>query len=160
MPAPRKFLVASTSLPLSLGWGWNLSLYVGILLGLLMLMLLLLWMLLRQLSNSVGKSVLQPARSFRQPRFEHRFQHVLWNKEGDNFAKTLPGLRLSGLLECAFADSCKKMTLRNDLLWTQVPIFSHNKIKSCHGLVRRNYCPFFKAIFMFLLYYFAQKQGV
>ncbi|XP_068596752.1 annexin A5a [Brachionichthys hirsutus] len=43
MPAPRKFLVASTTLPLALGWGWNLSLYVGLLLGLLTLMLLLLW---------------------------------------------------------------------------------------------------------------------
>lgn len=77
MPAPRKFLVASTSLPLALGWGWNVSLYVGMLLGLLMLMLLLLWMLLKQLSNSVGKCTLQPGRSFRQPCFEQRFQHVL-----------------------------------------------------------------------------------
>nr|XP_046263015.1 annexin A5a [Scatophagus argus] len=67
MPAPKKFLVASTSLPLALDWGWNLSLYVGILLGLLTLMLLLLWMLLKQLRNSVGKSMLQPVRSFRQP---------------------------------------------------------------------------------------------
>ncbi|XP_054453115.1 annexin A5a [Anoplopoma fimbria] len=52
MPAPRKFLESSTSLPLALDWGWNLSLYVGMLLGLLVLMLLLLWMLLKQLSNS------------------------------------------------------------------------------------------------------------
>ncbi len=77
MPAPRRFLVESTSLPLALGWGWNLSLYVGMLLGLLTLMLLLLWMLLKQLRNSVGKSTLQPFRSFRQPHFEQRLQHVL-----------------------------------------------------------------------------------
>ncbi|GLD70493.1 annexin A5a [Lates japonicus] len=77
MPAPRKFLVASTSLPLALGWGWNLSLYLGILFGLLILMMLLLWMLLKQLGNSVAKSMLLPARSFRQPGFEHRLQHVL-----------------------------------------------------------------------------------
>ncbi|TNN47955.1 hypothetical protein EYF80_041848 [Liparis tanakae] len=77
MPAPRKFLVASTSLPLALDWGWNLSLYVGILLGLLVLMLLLLWMLLKQLSNSVTKSSLQPVRSFRQPCCEQRLRHVL-----------------------------------------------------------------------------------
>lgn len=76
MPAPKRFLVASTSLPLALGWGWNLSLYVGMLLGLLTLMLLLLWMLLKQLRNSVGKSTLQPARSFRQPYREQRLQHV------------------------------------------------------------------------------------
>ncbi|XP_028272778.1 annexin A5a [Parambassis ranga] len=61
MPAPRKFLVASTSLPLALGWGWNLSLYVGMLLGLLVLMMLLLWMLIKQLRNTVAKSMLQPA---------------------------------------------------------------------------------------------------
>ncbi|XP_069557930.1 annexin A5a [Brachyistius frenatus] len=60
MPAPRKFLVASTSLPLALDWGWNLSLYVGLLLGLLTLLMLLLWMLLKQLSNTVAKSMLQP----------------------------------------------------------------------------------------------------
>lgn len=77
MPAPRRFLVASTSLPLALDWGWNLGLYVGMLLGLLTLLLLLLWILLRQLRNSVGKSSLQPMRSFRQPHFEQRFQHVL-----------------------------------------------------------------------------------
>ncbi|XP_067375504.1 small integral membrane protein 43-like [Channa argus] len=77
MPAPRKFLVASTSLPLELGWGWNLSLYVGLFFGLLMLMMLLLWMLLKQLRNSVAKSTLQPGRSFRQPCFERRIQHVL-----------------------------------------------------------------------------------
>lgn len=77
MPAPRKFLVASTTLPLALGWGWNISLYFGMLFGLLTLMLLLLWMLLRQLRNSVSKTMLQPARSFRQPCFDQRFQHVL-----------------------------------------------------------------------------------
>ncbi|XP_053284358.1 annexin A5a [Pleuronectes platessa] len=76
MPAPRKFLVASTSLPLALGWGWNLSLYVGMLLGLLILMMLLLWMLLKQLSNSVAKSMMQPVRSFRKPGIERRFQHA------------------------------------------------------------------------------------
>lgn len=76
MPAPKRFVVASTSLPLALGWGWNLSLYVGMLLGLLTLMLLLLWMLLKQLRNSVGKSMLQPARSFRQPCMEPKFHHV------------------------------------------------------------------------------------
>lgn len=81
MPAPRKFLVASTSLPLSLGWGWNLSLYVGILLGLLTLMMLLLWMLLRQLKNSEGKSTLQPIRSFRPPHFEQRLQYMMWKME-------------------------------------------------------------------------------
>lgn len=77
MPAPRRFVVASTSLPLALGWGWNLSLYVGMLLGLLMLMMLLLWMLLKQLRNSVAKSMLQPVRSFRQPCFEQRLERVL-----------------------------------------------------------------------------------
>lgn len=87
MPAPKKFLVASTSLPMALGWGWNLSLYVGMLLGLLTLMLLLLWMLLKQLRNSVGKSTLQPVRSFRQPHFEQRFQHVLW-KMGQFYQNT------------------------------------------------------------------------
>lgn len=76
MPAPKRFVVASTSLPLALGWGWNLSLYIGMLLGLLTLMLLLLWMLFKQLRNSVGKSMLQPARSFRQPCLEPRFQQV------------------------------------------------------------------------------------
>ncbi|XP_060935194.1 annexin A5a [Limanda limanda] len=75
MPAPRKFLVASTSLPLALGWGWNLSLYVGMLLGLLLLMMLLLWMLLKQLSHSVAKSMMQPVRSFRKPGVEQRLQH-------------------------------------------------------------------------------------
>lgn len=73
MPAPKRFLVESTSLPMALGWGWNLSLYVGMLLGLLTLMLLLLWMLLKQLRHSVGKSTLQPVRSFRQPRLDQRF---------------------------------------------------------------------------------------
>lgn len=77
MPVPKRFKVASTSLPLAVGWGWNLSLYMGMLLGLLTLMLLLLWMLLRQLRNSVGKSTLQPVRSFRQLRFDQRFQNVL-----------------------------------------------------------------------------------
>ncbi|KAI3351446.1 hypothetical protein L3Q82_020301 [Scortum barcoo] len=88
MPAPRTFLVAPTSLPLALSWGWNLSLYVGMLLGLLMLMLLLLWMLLKQLRNSVGKSTLQPARSFRQPHFEHRLQHVLTAGETQHRLRT------------------------------------------------------------------------
>lgn len=77
MPAPRKFLVASTSLPLAISWGWNLSLYVGILLGLLLLMLMLLWVLLKQLRHSVAKSMLQPVRSFRKPCFEPSFQQVL-----------------------------------------------------------------------------------
>lgn len=81
MPAPRKFLVASTSLPMALGWGWNLCLYVGLLLTLLLLLLLLLWMLLRQLRNSVGKSILQPARSFRQPYLDHSCHFVLWKME-------------------------------------------------------------------------------
>lgn len=77
MPVPKRFLVTSTSLPLALSWGWNLSLYMGMLIGLLMLMLLLLWMLLKQLRNSAGKSMLQPARSFRQSHFDRRLQHVL-----------------------------------------------------------------------------------
>lgn len=77
MPVPKRFKVASTSLPLAVGWGWNLSLYMGMLIGLLTLMLLLLWMLLRQLRNSVGKSTLQPVRTFRQLRFDPRFQNVL-----------------------------------------------------------------------------------
>ncbi|CAL9706499.1 unnamed protein product [Knipowitschia caucasica] len=76
MPAPRRFLVASTTLPLALGWGWNISLYLGILFGLLSLMLLLLWMLMKQLRNSVSKSSLQPTRSFRQPPSDHRLQRV------------------------------------------------------------------------------------
>ncbi|XP_038867575.1 annexin A5-like [Salvelinus namaycush] len=67
MPSPRRFLVASTSLPVALGWGWNLSVYLGLLLLLLLLMGLLLWMLLKQLRNSVGSS-LQPGRSLRDPR--------------------------------------------------------------------------------------------
>ncbi|KAF6731588.1 hypothetical protein FQA47_025580 [Oryzias melastigma] len=77
MPAPKKFLVASTSLPLALGWGWNLSLYLGMLLGLLILLVLLLWMLLKQLRNSLAKSVLQPARSMRQPHSDRRLQRAL-----------------------------------------------------------------------------------
>ncbi|XP_071398673.1 small integral membrane protein 43-like [Centroberyx affinis] len=77
MPSPRRFLVASTSLPLALDWGWNVSLYVGMLLALLLLLMLLLWVLLRQLRNSVGNSTLQPARSFRQPSLAQRCQYVL-----------------------------------------------------------------------------------
>ncbi|KAK7922191.1 hypothetical protein WMY93_009093 [Mugilogobius chulae] len=72
-----KFLVASTTLPLALGWGWNISLYLGMLFGLLTLMILLLWMLMKQLRNSVSKTLLQPVRSFRQPCFDQRLQHVL-----------------------------------------------------------------------------------
>ncbi|KAM8909986.1 annexin A5a isoform 2-T2 [Spinachia spinachia] len=64
MPAPRKFLVASTSLPLALDWGWNLGLYVAILLGLLVLMMLLLWMLLKQLSNSAYRGSVRPFVNF------------------------------------------------------------------------------------------------
>ncbi len=59
MPSPWRFLVASTSLPLTAGWGWNLSVYVGLFTVLLVLMGLLLWMLLKQLRNSVGNSTLQ-----------------------------------------------------------------------------------------------------
>lgn len=54
MPSPRRYLVASTSLPLTLSWGWNLALYLGMLLLLLLLLVLLLWLLLRQLRYSVG----------------------------------------------------------------------------------------------------------
>lgn len=77
MPVPKRFKVASTTLPLAVGWGWNLCLYMGMLVGLLTLMLLLLWMLLRQLRHSVGKSTLQPVRSFRQLPLDQRFQNVL-----------------------------------------------------------------------------------
>ncbi len=142
MPAPRKFLVASTSLPLALGWGWNLSLYVGMLLGLLVLMLLLLWMLLKQLRNSVGKSTLQPVRSFRQPHFEHRLQHLLW-KMGQFCHKHCQDW---GLLECLsvpLQGSCKKMTLKNYLFCSQVLIIPHKIIKSVHVLIYRNHCLFF-----------------
>ncbi|XP_049340174.1 small integral membrane protein 43-like [Astyanax mexicanus] len=69
MPAPKKFLVASTSMPLAMEWGWNVSVYLGILMLLLLLMGLLLWMLLKQLRNSVGNSALHPSRSFRGPHF-------------------------------------------------------------------------------------------
>lgn len=67
MPSPRKFLVASTSLPMALSWGWNLAIYLGLCSLLLLLMLLLLVVLLKQLRNSVGGSALQPCRSVREP---------------------------------------------------------------------------------------------
>ena len=44
--------------------------------------------------------------------------------------KTLAGLRLDGVLECAFAESCKKMFLKNGLLWTEVLISIHKIIKT------------------------------
>lgn len=48
----------------------------------------------------------------------------------DNSTKTLPGLRLDGVLECAFADSCKKITLKKKLNFPQM-----NKICSCSYLL-------------------------
>lgn len=127
MPAPRRFLVASTSLPLALGWGWNLSLYVGMLLGLLTLMLLLLWVLIKQLSNSVGKATLQPVRSLRQPRFEQRRQHLPWK-----YGTILPKLSLDwGLLECfnVLLQICVRKWFFLFLFLTQVLIFPNEIIK-------------------------------
>ncbi|XP_047658025.1 small integral membrane protein 43-like [Tachysurus fulvidraco] len=69
MPAPRRFLVASTSMPLEMGWGWNICVYLGLLTLLLLLMGLLLWMVLKQLRNSVGNTAMQSGRSFREPHF-------------------------------------------------------------------------------------------
>lgn len=106
MPVPKRFKVASTSLPLAMGWGWNLCLYMGLLAGLLTLLLLLLWMLLRQLRHSVGKSTLQPVRSFRQLPLDQRFQNVLW------IMWKLLGLRLNEVFECAFAAWCKNTVKR------------------------------------------------
>lgn len=76
MPVPKRFKVASTSLPLAVGWAGNLSLYLGLLVGLLALLLLLLWMLLGQLRNSAGKSAHQPVRSARPLRVERSRQQV------------------------------------------------------------------------------------
>lgn len=67
MPSPQRFIVASTSLPMAVSWGWNLTIYLGLCSLLLLLMGLLLWMVLKQLRNSVGGSVLQPCRSVREP---------------------------------------------------------------------------------------------
>lgn len=69
MPAPRRFLVASTSMPLAVGWGWNICVYFGLLTLLLLLMGLLLWMVLKQLRNSVGNVAMQSGRSFRETHF-------------------------------------------------------------------------------------------
>lgn len=69
MPAPRRFLVTSTSMPLAVGWGWNVCVYLGLLSLLLLLMGLLLWMVLKQLKNSVGNGAMQSSRSFREPHF-------------------------------------------------------------------------------------------
>lgn len=58
-------------------------------------------------------------------------------------AETLPGLRLV----CAFADSCKKMTLKNYLFWTQVLTVAPIIIKAVHKLIHRNYCLFLWQLF-------------
>lgn len=71
MPSPRRFLVASTTLPLTLGWGWNLIVYVGLFTILLVLMGLLLWMLLKQLRNSVGSNF--------QPHLGSCRRYVIWD---------------------------------------------------------------------------------
>ncbi|KAG9339869.1 hypothetical protein JZ751_022374 [Albula glossodonta] len=68
MPSPRRFLVASTSLPLGMGWGRDLCVYLGIFSTLFLLLLLLLWILIRQLRNSVGNGMLQPKHSARDPK--------------------------------------------------------------------------------------------
>ncbi|CAL8261745.1 unnamed protein product [Lota lota] len=58
MAPPRRYLVASTSLPLALGWGVNLGLYLGLLLLLLLLLVAVVWLLLRQLQHSGGSITL------------------------------------------------------------------------------------------------------
>ncbi|KAJ8384863.1 hypothetical protein AAFF_G00197730 [Aldrovandia affinis] len=63
----NRFLVASTSLPLGVGWGFDLCVYLGMFSTLFLLLLLLLWVLIRQLRNSVGNTALQSNRSSREP---------------------------------------------------------------------------------------------
>lgn len=78
MPAPRRFLVASTSMPLAVGWGWNVCIYLGLLTLLLLLMGLLLWVVLKQLGNSVGNGAMQSRRSFREPPFGNCRSYRFW----------------------------------------------------------------------------------
>ncbi|KAL4641778.1 hypothetical protein GN956_G10869 [Arapaima gigas] len=76
MPSPKVFLVVSTSWPVAVDWGWNLCIYLGMFAVLLLLMALLLWLLIKQLRDSVGNTVLNPGRSVREPQGQCR-EHVL-----------------------------------------------------------------------------------